>query len=237
MLSDGGNELAKAYNNILQETHGRASPGRILFQNAAHLIPLRVLEWITDHGKAKPIARAREVTDMANRVADDLLAQQSEALLQGKRGKDIMSLVGKCARFSYTLMISYRPFRQLLVQANLSEDKKSRIDKDELYSQLRFVRFLCCYVVITCSRVEQACRTVMLAGYETTSNSLSWTLYELATHPDIQTRLRSEIVNTQGRVRARGDKFFTLTDFDDMPLTTAVIKVTSHLLRSALSGY
>lgn len=106
MLSDGGNELAKAYNNILQETHGRASPGRILFQNAAHLIPLRVIEWITDHGKAKPITRAREVTAMANRVADDLLAQQSEAVLQGRRSRDIMSLVGKCIYFPYTLTIS-----------------------------------------------------------------------------------------------------------------------------------
>lgn len=98
MLSDGGNELAKAYNNVLQETHGRASYGRILFQNASHLIPLRVIEWITDHGKAKPIARAREVTAMANRVAEDLIAQQSEALLLGMKGKDIMSLVGEHRR-------------------------------------------------------------------------------------------------------------------------------------------
>ncbi|EIM79122.1 cytochrome P450 [Stereum hirsutum FP-91666 SS1] len=182
MLTDGGNELAQAYNNILQETHGRASSGRILFQNASHLIPLRVIEWITDHGRAKPIARAREVTAMANRVAEDLLSLKSEALLQGKKGKDIMSLV---------------------VQANLSEDEKSRIDTDEMYSQLR---------------------TVMLAGYETTSNSLSWTLYELAKRPDIQNQLRAEIVQTQARVRARGDELMSLSDFDNMPLTTAVIK-------------
>lgn len=77
----------------------------------------------------------------------------------------------------------------------------------------------------------------MLAGYETTSNSLSWTLYELAKHPDLQTRLRSEILHTQGRVRARGDEFFSLADFDDMPLTTAVIKVSSLLLRSTPIGY
>lgn len=33
----------------------------------------------------------------------------------------------------------------------------------------------------------------ILAGYETTSNSLSFIMYELATHPDIQKKLQQEI--------------------------------------------
>ncbi|PWN31095.1 cytochrome P450 [Jaminaea rosea] len=35
--------------------------------------------------------------------------------------------------------------------------------------------------------------TLILAGHETTSTSLTWTLWALATHPEIQTRLRDEI--------------------------------------------
>lgn len=37
--------------------------------------------------------------------------------------------------------------------------------------------------------------TFLIAGHDTTSNALSWTIYLLARHPDIATRLRSEIWN------------------------------------------
>lgn len=72
--------------------------------------------------------------------------------------------------------------------------------------------------------------TILLAGHETTSNSLSWILLELARHPKMQSRLRDEIRETEAAVRARGDTQFTMADFDAMPYTVAVIKVRSVLL-------
>ena len=57
------------------------------------------------------------------------------------------------------------------------------------------------------------------------SNTISWALLELARQPEIQSRLRAEIRETEAAVHARGDADFTIADFDAMPYTTAVIKV------------
>ena len=69
----------------------------------------------------------------------------------------------------------------------------------------------------------------MLAGYETTANSLSWLLLELARHPDIQVRLRREVRKVHAEVKARGDASFTQADFDTMPLLVAVVKEALRL--------
>jgi cytochrome P450 len=71
-------------------------------------------------------------------------------------------------------------------------------------------------------------RTMMFAGHETTANTLSWTLLELAKHPDMQTKLREEIRAMESVVRERGDAEFTSADFEGMPYTLAVLKVSSY---------
>lgn len=49
--------------------------------------------------------------------------------------------------------------------------------------------------------------------------------WELAKKRHIQERLRAEIMETLGRIRARGDDDFTVDDFDSMPYLLAVGKV------------
>ena len=60
---------------------------------------------------------------------------------------------------------------------------------------------------------------------ETTANTLSWTMFELTQHPEVQTKLRTEIRATERVMRARGDTEFTYADFEAMPYTVAVMKV------------
>ena len=67
--------------------------------------------------------------------------------------------------------------------------------------------------------------TILLAGHETTSNTLSWILLELARRPRVQSKLRAEIQEMEAAIRTRGDTQFTIADFDEMPYTMAVIKV------------
>ncbi|KAG1836307.1 cytochrome P450 [Suillus subluteus] len=91
----------------------------------------------------------------------------------------------------------------LLVKANMDADAKAKLTEEELFAQMR---------------------TILLAGHETTSNTISWGLLELARHPKIQSRLREEIWETEAAVHVRGDVNFTIADFDAMPYTTAVMK-------------
>lgn len=91
----------------------------------------------------------------------------------------------------------------LLVKANASENPKARLTEDELYAEMRVILF---------------------AGHETTANSLTWTLWELAKHPEIQKRLRTEIREAEVAARARGSGELTLHDIESMPYLQAVLK-------------
>lgn len=59
---------------------------------------------------------------------------------------------------------------------------------------------------------------------------MSWTLFELAQHPDVQVKLREEIRAAEQAIRNRGDTEFTYADFEAMPYTIAVMKVSSFVL-------
>ncbi|KAI0074875.1 cytochrome P450 [Panus rudis PR-1116 ss-1] len=96
-----------------------------------------------------------------------------------------------------------RDIMSILVRANMSQSRANRLTDEELVSQMR---------------------TIMLAGHETTSNTLTWALYELARHPDVQSKLREEIRRTQAIVRHRGEAQVTATDMDNMPYLLAFLK-------------
>ncbi|KAI6094804.1 cytochrome P450 [Pisolithus croceorrhizus] len=93
----------------------------------------------------------------------------------------------------------------LLVKANMDAEAKNKLSDEELYSQMRVILF---------------------AGHETTSNTIGWTLLELARKPEIQSRLRSEIRQHESAIHARGDTQFTASDLENMPFLNAVVKET-----------
>ena len=67
--------------------------------------------------------------------------------------------------------------------------------------------------------------TILFAGHETTSTTISWMLLELARNPKVQSKLRDEIRKTEATVYARGDSQLKAQDLDAMPYLNAVIKV------------
>ena len=54
---------------------------------------------------------------------------------------------------------------------------------------------------LTDEEVTNQVMTFMVAGHETTSNALCWAFYLLAQHPDVEAKLRAEVVR---RAEAHG---------------------------------
>ncbi|KAI3614092.1 cytochrome p450 [Moniliophthora roreri] len=115
--------------------------------------------------------------------------------------------------------IDRRDIMSLLVKANHSEEPKARLTEEELLAQMR---------------------TLIVAGQETSSNTLGWTLLELSRHPLTQGNLRREIRARRKVIHDRGDTEFTVQDLDAMPYLSSVLKeslrlhpVAMHILRQS----
>jgi cytochrome P450 len=65
--------------------------------------------------------------------------------------------------------------------------------------------------------------TLFLAGHETTANALTWALYVLACHPDVEARVAEEVD------RVLAGRSPTVTDLADLPYGEMVIRETIRL--------
>lgn len=165
---------------------------------------------------------------MATDVAKELLREKADALLQGRGNRDIFTLLGVLLP-CHLLPINFVDY--LAVKANMDADAKNKMTDDELIAQMRWVLFMIwSFFFIIQHRELDVYSTLLIAGHESTSNSTSWILLELARYPKVQSRLRDEIRKTGATIQARGDPQVTAADLDGMPYLSAVIKVTDvHL--------
>ncbi|KAF8512621.1 cytochrome P450 [Hysterangium stoloniferum] len=93
----------------------------------------------------------------------------------------------------------------VLVRANLAEEPEFKLSDKEVMSQLT---------------------TLFLAGHETTASTLTWTVYELARHPEYQKLVKDEIKATREQASRRGDKELSVADLDSMKYLLAIMKET-----------
>ena len=76
--------------------------------------------------------------------------------------------------------MQYKDLLQLMIEASVQEEEGCPVQSDKK---------------LTNEQIVSHCITFFLAGYETTANTLSYTAYLLALHPDIQEKLQREIDN------------------------------------------
>ncbi|KAI0306228.1 cytochrome P450 [Multifurca ochricompacta] len=93
----------------------------------------------------------------------------------------------------------------VLLRANASENPKSRLTGNEVVDQTA---------------------TLLFAGHDTTANSLTWYLWEIAKHPESQERIRAEIAAIRAK---KGGEELSASDLDGMTFTQATLKEAMRL--------
>ncbi|KAH9169311.1 cytochrome P450 [Lactarius sanguifluus] len=93
----------------------------------------------------------------------------------------------------------------VLLRANLSSDLNSKMSEDEIIDQIS---------------------TLLFAGHDTTSNTMTWFLWELSKHPESQDRIRAEIEALRAQ---KGEGCLSPADLDSMVYTQAALKESMRL--------
>ncbi|XP_071488189.1 cytochrome P450 4V2-like [Diadema antillarum] len=80
----------------------------------------------------------------------------------------------------------------------------------------------------TLADIQEEVDTFMFEGHDTTAAAISWSLYLLGLHPDVQERLHEEVVSVLGDT----DRHVTTDDLQKLTYLTCVVKETLRVLPS-----
>lgn len=112
----------------------------------------------------------------------------------------------------------------VLLRANAAETSHLKLSSSEVIDQISSVFFL--YLPRTSVYVNlNHPRALLLAGHDTIANTLTWWLWELAKHPDSQSRVMEEIASARAKLEARGETEFSIADLEGMIFMNATMKV------------
>ena len=111
-----------------------------------------------------------------------------------------------------------------IIYGMIRERRQSPADRGDLLSMLlEAVDTEDSSARMTDEQVRDECLTIMLAGHETTANALSFALWLLARHPEIQERVHDEAAAVLGSRAA------TAEDYGSLSYTTQVFSETMRL--------
>ncbi|AWP13487.1 putative cytochrome P450 27C1-like [Scophthalmus maximus] len=113
-------------------------------------------------------------------------------------------------------------FTEEVVHKKMDEIQE-KVNKDQSLEGA-YLTHLLCSDQMTVTQILGSITELLLAGVDTTSNTISWALYHLAKEPEIQERLYQEVMSA-----CPGDRMTSSDDITRMPFLKAIIRETLRL--------
>lgn len=209
---------------------------RRLMQPAFHHIRLEQLDGLIVTAAQEMLARwegfyvQRQPLDITREMAGLTLTVTARALFGvnlGERVNQIGEIVNRAARFfekpSHPIVQQSVQEFQAVVDEIILERQQDFHDYGDLLSSLMLARDGSGHRQMDDDELRVQLFALLLAGYETTANALSWTWYLLSQHPGIFDRLRQEVrVTLNGRTPV-------YADLDQMPYLRQVLDESLRL--------
>ncbi|KAH8664469.1 cytochrome P450 [Xylariales sp. PMI_506] len=205
----------QALDGPMQEVDIEAGDGKVL--DISDLFFRYTFDVVTDFLLGKDL---QTLTTPQERYAD--------AFNEVQRAQAIRTRAGPFRRF-----VASKSFREALSTmdelCNTYIDRALRLSRQDLESKSKNeggYTFLHELSLFTRDRtvIRDQLMAVFLAGRDTTAATLSWTLYELARHPEVVRRLRAEIIDQLGLERTP-----TYHDLKNMKYLQAIMNETLRL--------
>jgi cytochrome P450 len=170
----------------------------IAFKSLWRFIPEPLLHYVR-YLPSREYHRFRTFLDFSESFSRDIVKESTEK----RDGKDMISV---------------------LLRANASENPSNKLTDDELIYQITCANIpsFLNYSKSLLAHVFLAYSTLLFAGHDTTANTLTWFLWEVAKHPESQERIRAEIAGFRER---KGEEQPSFVDLDNMAYTQAALKV------------
>ena len=187
-------------------------------QILTRLGPTWFRRWVVDHLPFKQVQDLKHVVDVLYDTSTQIIEDKKAALEKGELsvGKDIISILCTGA----TILPLTALTMSCLVKANMTASEEDRLPDEQIKGQMKCVCDHDPTLPVTDARYDSI---MLFAATDTTSHMMAQVLQLLCEHPDVQEKVREEILASRNGQDIPYDQLHAL------PLLDAVCKETLRL--------